>query len=122
MKKIDFKKLSIALFAITMLAMPVLLLAATSTIDVPRPAIVGSNDLTTIVGNVINILLTLIGIVCIILIVFGGFKYMTASGKEDAMKDAKGIMIGAIIGLIIVFIAWAASTFIINNLQRATGV
>lgn len=119
--RIDLKKLLITLSLVFIVSLPVLLLAAEKEkIDVPKPPLLGEADLPTIIINIINIVLGFVGIVCIILIIFGGFKYMTAGGKEETMQDAKKILYGAIVGLIIVFAAWAIAQFLVSRLIEAT--
>jgi hypothetical protein len=45
---------------------------------------------------------------------------MTAAGSEDKIAKAKKIMTAAVIGLVIVLMAYALSTFVINAIIGAT--
>ncbi len=65
-----------------------------------------------VAGQIVNAALTFLGIIFIILIILGGFKWMTAQGNEDQAKQGSDIIRRAIIGLIIVVSAWAIWNFV----------
>ena len=48
--------------------------------------------------------------------IFGGYEWMTASGKEEKVERAKKIIQAAIIGLIVIAMAAGISYFVVNNL------
>ena len=56
-----------------------------------------------------------------IIILLGGFKWMTAGGNEDKVGEAKKLIIAGVIGLIIILASWGIATFVINALVSATG-
>jgi len=78
------------------------------------------SDLPTVVGNVINGFLLLIGIVLTVIVLRGGIKYMLAGGNEEEVTKAKRWIINGIIGLVIVLLAFAISSFVIDRLVTAT--
>ncbi|MBL7053810.1 hypothetical protein ISS06_01225 [Patescibacteria group bacterium] len=80
----------------------------------------GTADLTTVIGNVIKIVLSLMGMIAAIFLIVGGFMWMTSAGNEDKIKKAKGIMGAAVTGIVIVLVAYAAASFIINQLATVT--
>ena len=57
------------------------------------------------VGLVINYGLVLLGMIFLVLIILGGFEWMTAAGNEDKVKKAKSMIGTAITGILIVFLA-----------------
>jgi hypothetical protein len=61
-----------------------------------------------------------LGVITLILIIYAVVAGATA-GNEDKASQAKKILIGAIIGLVIIMISFAVATFIVNNLYNATG-
>ena len=67
-------------------------------------------------SQIITIILSVLGVVFLILIIYAGITWMTAAGNEEKAKKAKELIIEAIIGLIIVLAAYAISYFIINRL------
>ena len=71
-------------------------------------------DLYDIISQVINTILSLIGIIFVILIVYSGIVWMTAGGDESYVTKAKKILKQSIIGLIIVLGAYAISYFVIE--------
>ena len=81
----------------------------------------GDNDLLTTVNNIIKVLLGLLGILAVLLILWGGFIWMTAAGDTDKVEKAKKLIISGIIGLVIIFAAYAIAQFVITNLATATG-
>src|SRR3989338_8955891 len=80
-----------------------------------------SNDLPTIVGSIINISLTLIGMIFVILLVYSGFIWMTAAGNEEKVSKAKDTIRRSIIGIIIIVASYAIADFVITNLTGITG-
>lgn len=60
-----------------------------------------------IAGTAIGAVLSLLGVVFIILIIYGGFLWMTDQGNEEQVTKAKTIIRNSIIGLIIVVSAYA---------------
>lgn len=79
--------------------------------------------LSVIIGNVIKVILSLLGVVFLALMVYGGFKWMKASGRESDVEAAKKIIENAIIGLVLVFGAYALTVFIASGLAKtATGI
>lgn len=70
--------------------------------------------------NIINIALGFLGILAVIIILFAGFKWMTAGGNEENVSAAKKILIAGVIGLVIILSAYALANFVINQLLKAT--
>ena len=81
----------------------------------------GNQSLETTIGSIINVMLSLLGIIAVILILYGGFKWMTAGGNEENVGAAKKIIFSGIIGLVIILSAYAIASFVLRNLSVATG-
>lgn len=73
-------------------------------------------ELTTIIGNIINILLGFLGILLLIYFLYAGFLWMTSGSSEDNVKKAKTMMKNAVIGLIIIVVAYALSNFVLTQI------
>jgi len=75
--------------------------------ELKSPADLGNDGLSkfiwTIVLNVIEIALNLIGYIAVGFIIYGGFTYMIAAGSADKIVSAKKMILNAVIGLIISF-------------------
>lgn len=69
-------------------------------------------DLGTVVGQAIRAALTLLGIIFLVLMVYAGYLWMTARGKEEQVTKARQIIIGSVIGLVVVVSAYAITAFI----------
>ena len=72
-------------------------------------------SLSVVVGTVIRAALSLLGGVFIILIVIGGYDWMTAEGNEQKVEKAQNYIRRAIIGLIITLSAWAMWAFLLER-------
>ncbi len=80
-------------------------------------------DIRVIIARIIRSVLTLMGVVLIGYITYGGFLWMTSGGQVEKIAKAKKTIINAIIGIVIIFSSWAITTFVINTLVGAvTGV
>ncbi len=83
-------------------------------------AATAGQQLPIIIGRIIRTLLGLLGIIFLVLMVYAGFLWMTARGESDPIDKAKEIIKQCIIGIIIIFLAYALTGFIINAVIRAT--
>jgi len=70
--------------------------------------------------RVFNYLLTFLGVVFLIMIIYGGYTWMTAGGNEEKVKKGKGILTTAVIGLTIVVLARVFSIFLQDRLRYFT--
>lgn len=80
----------------------------------------GNADARTTTATIIRSALGLLGIVTTCLIMYAGFKWMTAGGNEDDIATAKKTMTAAVIGLLIIMSAYAITTFVISSLYKST--
>ena len=81
----------------------------------------GSTDLVTIIGAIVGTVLVLLGVVLIVLILYAGFLWMTSQGDKTKVDKAKQMIYQAIIGLLIVFAAYAITNFVFGALTSVTG-
>ncbi|HBW74257.1 MAG TPA: hypothetical protein DEF59_03270 [Candidatus Magasanikbacteria bacterium] len=80
----------------------------------------GQKDIRETVGNIINVALGLLGIVAVVIILIGGFEWMTAGGNEEKTGEAKKRIMAGVIGLAIILSAYAIAKFVIDSLVKAT--
>lgn len=80
----------------------------------------GSKDLRTTAVSIINIALSLLGIIAVVVILIGGFQWMTAGGDDGKVETARKWIFSGIIGLAIILSAWAIARFALTNLASAT--
>lgn len=75
-----------------------------------------------IIATIIKLVLSLLGIIFVVLMIFSGYQWMTAGGNEEVVKKAKSRITSAVIGLVIVLFAYGITAFIFNNLpSNVTG-
>ena len=79
----------------------------------------GERDPRDIAAQVINIILGFLGIVAVVIILLGGFKWMTAGGNEDKVGEARKLITAGIIGLIIILASFAIASFVLTQLSAA---
>lgn len=77
-----------------------------------------SNFLQTKAGQIIGTILSFVGVLFLILMIYAGILWMTAQGNENQVNKAKGLLVNGIIGLIIVFAAYAITSFIGGEILR----
>lgn len=85
------------------------------------PDNVNEATLAGTIGAVINILLSLMGVVFVVLTIYGGFLWMTARGNEQQVATAQQLIRNSVLGIIIIFSAFAISRFVIVSLGQVTG-
>ena len=81
----------------------------------------GTKDLREGIMAIVNVLLGFLGIVAIIIVLYGGFVWLTSGGNEEKVSQAKKIITAGIIGLVIIFVSFAIASFVITQLISATG-
>ena len=81
----------------------------------------GNTDPRQMAGAVVNVLLGFLGIIAVLIILFGGFKWMTAAGDESKIDEAKKLIGAGIIGLVVILAAFGIAQFVIAALHGATG-
>lgn len=69
-------------------------------------------DLVDIFGNAIGIVVAIAGIVLFVMLVLGGFKYLTSGGDPKGIEQARGTLTYAIAGVALLAIAWLILLFI----------
>jgi len=74
------------------------------------------DGLTITIARLIRTVMGILGILAVILILVGGFKYMTSGGNDEKIKSAKKLFSSAIIGLVIILSAFAIVQFILGQL------
>ena len=71
----------------------------------------------SVIGRIINTILSFVGALFFILIIYSAFTWMTAQGNEEKVKKAKSLIMNATIGLIITLSAYAISYFLISRFE-----
>ena len=80
----------------------------------------GTSDLKSTIGNLIRVFLGFLGIIAVLIVLLGGFKWMTASGNDEKVGEAKRLLIAGVIGLAIILSAYAITSFVIESVLEAS--
>jgi hypothetical protein len=75
-------------------------------------------DIRKIIVNILKVFLGFLGFIFVILVIWGGFKWMTAAGNQDDVEKAKGILKTGIIGFVIVMCAYIIVHFVYIYIRR----
>ena len=65
--------------------------------------------------QIVNVFLFIIGAVAVIMLVYGGFRYVTSGGDASAVTAAKNTILYAVIGIIVAILAYAIVDFVIDQ-------
>ena len=76
-------------------------------------------SINDILAMVINIFSWFVGVVAVIFVIVGAFKYITSGGDASAVKSAKDTLLYAIIGLVIVAVAQVLVQFVLTKSNQA---
>lgn len=74
-----------------------------------------SNTLGSQVASVTNLLIYIIGIVSVIMLIIGGFRYVLSGGNEKGTQAAKDTILYAIIGVVVALLAYSIMNFVISK-------
>jgi hypothetical protein len=80
------------------------------------------NDITGMLGNAARWLFGIVGSIALLVFMWGGFTWMTSMGDSGKVKKGKDMMVGAVIGIVIMFAAQALVNFAVSAIApRAVG-
>ncbi len=80
----------------------------------------GEANPAVIIGNIVGYALGLLGIVFVVLTIYAGYLWMTAQGNEEQITKAKKMITNAVIGIIIISLAYVITSFVMTNVQTAS--
>jgi hypothetical protein len=69
----------------------------------------------TLITKVINVMLFIIGVLSVIMIVYGGILYVISAGDSGRVSKAKNTIMYAIVGLVVALLAYAIVNFVITR-------
>ncbi len=78
----------------------------------------GNKDLTGLITSIVEYAFDLVGIIAVIMVIYGGFLYITSAGDETKAKQATSTLTYAIIGIIVAF----AAIIIVRSIKSAIGL
>ena len=81
---------------------------------------ISETTVSEIAGIAVKTFLSILGIIFIVLMLYGGYLWMTAGGKEEQLTKANELIQASVIGLIIFVAAYAVSYFIFSRIAPRT--
>ena len=78
----------------------------------------GTDAVNHFITQIVNVFSVVVGVVAVIMIIVGGFRYITSGGDSNNISSAKNTIIYAIIGLIIVALAQFIVQFVLNKVTQ----
>ncbi len=80
----------------------------------------GNADLRQVGINIIRWLLGFVSLVAVVYLIYGGYLWLTAAGNEQRVEKAKQVILQALIGLVIIILAWAIVLFVARTISHTT--
>ena|SRR5664279_765538 len=77
----------------------------------------GGADIGKIVTLIVNLMSIIVGVVAVIMIIFGGLKFITSNGEANNISAAKNTIVYALVGLVIVAMAQFIVKFVLEKLN-----
>lgn len=74
-----------------------------------------SNSVNSLIEDIINIFSFVVGVAAVIMLIIGGFKYITSNGDSNGISSAKSTILYAVIGLVVVAFAQIIVRFVLNR-------
>jgi len=90
---------------------------AADTVPLPNP-LEGHDDIPILVGKIIQYVLGILGILALVMFIYGGLTWMTSGGATEKIKKGKDTLVWAILGLALIFFSYALLDFILGALQQ----
>ena len=81
----------------------------------------GNQNPIAVASYIINVILGLLGVIFLVLIIWGGFTWMKARGNEEEVTRAKNIIISATIGLVIILASYGIMMFLYMTILNISG-
>ncbi len=78
-------------------------------------------NLLPLVGQILGIVLSMIGVALFGLFLYAGIRWLIARGNEEDITKSKDIMEAAVIGMVIIFAAWGLASWVLKNLGVGGG-
>ena len=105
-----------ALLVTSVLALAPVAFAAFTIPDAGNTNLPNDARVSEIVLRVINIALAVAGLIAVLFLIIGGFRYVTSAGNEETAEQAKKIITNAIIGIVIIILSFVIVRVISNAL------
>lgn len=82
---------------------------------------VGNSGVAKLASGIVSTFSIVVGVAAVIMIIYGGFRYITSGGDSSRVGNAKNTLIYAIVGLVVVALAQLIVHFVLNQASNAGG-
>lgn len=84
-----------------------------------KPITDAPTSVQSTIGALIGAALTFVGVIFLILVIYGGIMWMTSGGNEEKAGKAKKLIATAVIGMVIIFGAYVITAFVLSQISTA---
>ncbi|MEI6288437.1 MAG: hypothetical protein WCP18_02565 [bacterium] len=122
MKELTAKKILATALTIVVLSLFVLPVAVSAgdPFGINKVTVSGleKTDLMKAINNIITVALSFLGIIGVIIILDGGFMWMTAGGDAGKVDKAKKLITAGIVGMIIILSAYIIANYVLDTFAK----
>lgn len=79
-----------------------------------------ATSVTQLIGQIIKLLLTIGGAIAVLFVIIGGYWYITSAGNEEQAEKGKNTLVNAIIGVVLITLAYVIINVIVNQVSSGT--
>lgn len=90
-------------------------LAASPIIKADEIGFNGPKNADSLMSNVLGAVYFWMAVVAVGFIIYGGYMYMISAGDPGKVKKAKDVLLYAIIGIVVVMVAFVITKFVIQG-------
>lgn len=88
----------------------------TSAISLQNPLGSGTDSFQILIGKVITAVMGVVGSIALLMFIYGGITWMSSSGNQEKVKKGQGIIVWAAIGLVVIFLSYALTRFVLSSI------
>lgn len=81
----------------------------------------GGLEMNDVIKTIITTMLFIVGILAVIMIIYGGIRYVTAHGDKTQVASAKDTVVYAVVGLVVAIVAYALVDWVVKAFQAKGG-
>jgi len=71
-------------------------------------------DTKTTTMDFVRYALSLVGLIAVVMIIYGGIRYMTSGGNQEVIQNARAILKWSIVGLVIIILSQVIMVTVVN--------
>jgi hypothetical protein len=88
---------------------------------IAQSTVLADTDIRIVIAQIINAALVFLGVIAVLIVLYGGYLYLTSNGDEEQINQAKKLLVNGVIGLLIILSAFSISYYVLRQLSGATG-